>query len=365
MRVGIDIRKYHDYGIGTYIRNIVDEFQRRPDIDPVHFSSAVMKDDLSARMPKGEFVLDESPKYSIQELFSLSRKANVQRLDLYHAPHYTLPIGLRCPAVVTIHDIIHLRLKQYFSPVQRAYAYLMIRHACRAASAVIVDSQFGKEELLDVFHIPEKKIHVIHLGVNVQFFEQQTESVKTEFLQRCGIEKPFLLYTGSVKPHKNVMTLLRAFRMLRDRHDIQLVLTGEDLSSLPGATQFIRENGLEHSVCELGKVGFSDLRTCYQTSFAVVLPSLYEGFGFSMVEAMASGVPAVGARATSITEIVGDAGILFDPSSDTDLADRLHGLFVDPSLRAELIRKGSERARQFSWSKCIAETLDVYRKVLV
>ncbi len=363
MRIGIDIRKYFDYGIGTYIQNLVTIYQDKPNLNCVYFA----QDDLISSISNslhGEFISDNSSKYSLQELYSVSIKANSQHIDLFHAPHYTLPINLKMPSIVTVHDIIHLRLKEYFSFAKRSYAYMMIRHACSASSAIIVDSEYGKKELLEVLPLKEGKIHVVPLGVNQLYFGKVMEEEKETFRKKYAITKPYLLYTGSLKPHKNIPTLLRAFKRLLNGHEIQLVFIGEMLNNYPQLTHYVHENNLRESVIDLGRIDQMELKVAYQSASAVVLPSFYEGFGFSMVEAMASGVPAIGARATSITEVVGDAGLLFDPLDETELVTQLDFVLSNKKLRSELIVKGIERAKQFAWKKCAEETLQIYNKVI-
>lgn len=363
MRVGIDIRKYYDFGIGTYIQNILAEFQKQNKHEFIYFASDEQKKILRQWL-NSAFVSENSPKYSLKELFSLSWEANAQHLDLFHAPHYTLPVNLKMPSVVTIHDIIHLRLKEYFSLMKRTYAYVMIKHACSGSSAIIVDSEFGKKELLEIFTIEEKKIHVIPLGVNQLYFAKVKDEEKQKFRQKYAITKPYILYTGSLKPHKNVPLLLKAFKKVFSSHDVQLVFTGESLNDHPHLISYLEQNQMTNSVSNLGKIDQRELIVAYQSASVVVLPSWYEGFGFSMLEAMASGVPAIGARATSIPEIVGDAGLLFDPKDEKQLAQQLNEVLSNSTLRSELIAKGYERAKQFSWKQCAEKTLQVYNEVV-
>ncbi|MFA6468393.1 MAG: glycosyltransferase family 1 protein [Bacteroidota bacterium] len=363
MRIGIDIRKYHDYGIGTYIQNLMNVYQHRDNLECVFFGNDELRSE-TIKLGKSSFISDNSPKYSLQELKSISKKVNSQQLDIFHSPHYTYPVGLKVPGVVTVHDIIHLRMKEYFTLPKRIYAYLMIHHACAASSAIIVDSAFGKEELLSIFRIPEKKIHIVPLGVDSTYFEILQENEVENVTRKYGITKSYILYTGSVKPHKNVPTLLKAFHTLRHRHNVQLVFTGERISDVPQLQKYVTENGLTDSVIDLGRIPRKELKAVYQSAHAVVLPSHYEGFGFSMLEAMASGVPAIGARATSITEVVGDAGLLFDPLDDSALTRHLDDILTNEPLRTSLIEKGTARAKQFSWEQCAERTINIYHEVL-
>jgi len=362
MRVGMDVRKYSDLGIGTYIQNLVRIFQLRQELDLVYFASDENKQNLGNSL-NVKMITDNSPKYSLRELISLSSKANKQKLDLYHSPHYTFPLNLKMPGVVTIFDLIHLRFKETFSLPKRMYAFSVIQHACSASSAVIVSSEFGKKELLKSFKVNEKKIRVIPLGVNYLFFENVADERKEKFLQKYAITKPYILYTGSLKPHKNVPVLLKAFKKVLAAHDVQLVFTGENLSDEPLLMAYINQHQLNRSIINLGKIDQHELITAYHSAAMVALPSFYEGFGFSMLEAMASGVPAIGARAASITEVVGNAGLLFDPNDEDDLYQQILKILEDPIFRSSVIQKGKERAKTFTWEQCAEKTLSIYKEV--
>ncbi len=363
IRVGIDIRKYFDYGIGTYVQNLVNGLERYPEFTGCYFASDEIAAEVRGKL-RGTVIEDNSPKYSLRELFSLSRSAGQHNVDLFHAPHYTLPLKLAMPSVVTIHDIIHLRMKKYFALPQRMYARLMIGHACRNSSAVIVVSEFTKQELIRTFRIPEQKIHVIYNGVHGSFFTNVAEAERDEFRKKFGITGPYILYTGSVKPHKNIPLLLKAVAKVRRETPITLVMTGERSSmnaELPG---YITELQLNDALVETGRITDKELHAAYQGAEAAVLPSFYEGFGLSMIEAMASGIPAIGARTSSISEIIGDGGLLFDPYDEDELARLLLSMMNNRELRGTLCENGRARAAQFTWKDCAEKTMNVYQKVL-
>lgn len=364
IRIGIDVRKYHDFGIGTYIQNIVAKVRQQPDIEAMLYAAPEQTAEI-LRTVGGPVTVNSSKKYSLRELISLSRAANKHRVDLFHAPHYTLPYGLRMPSVVTVHDIIHLKFKQYFTPRQRQYAETMIRHACTESSAVIVNSEFTKKELLSVVPADLAKVHVVPMGVNPVFFRPVPKERLDAFALRHKLDRPYILYTGSVKPHKNILTLLRAFNTVRRVYDVLLVFAGEKLETTdPEMYELTKRMIINQRVRDLGRLSMEDLTTAYQGAFAVVLPSFYEGFGFSMVEAMASGVPAIGSKAGSIPEVMGDAGLLFDPYDGRQLEAWLGKLLLDEPFRQQLIAQGRARAEQFSWDRCAERTLEIYRKVV-
>jgi glycosyltransferase involved in cell wall biosynthesis len=362
MNVGIDARKYFDFGIGTYIRNLASYFDTQEQ-DAFTYFAAPEDAGHIRRTHRGETIVNRSAKYSAGELVSVSLQANKAGISVYHAPHYTLPYGLSMRSVVTIHDVIHLRFPEYFSPLQRAYARVMISHACRAADAVIVDSEFSGKELVRYVTCPAGKIHVIPLGVSGNFSPGDGSARPEEFTRKYRLGKKFLLCVGSLKPHKNVSCLLRAFAGLGTEENLQVVFIGERLSEYAALTSLCATCGIGERVLSLGWLPEDDLISAYRAASVVVLPSLYEGFGFPVLEAMACGTPVIAANAASIPEVIGDAGILFDPSSDRELTGAIRLVLSDQSLRDSLREKGMQRAKLFTWNRCAERTLNVYRSL--
>jgi glycosyltransferase involved in cell wall biosynthesis len=283
---------------------------------------------------------------------------------VFHAPHYTTPFGLKMTCVTTIHDILHVRGREYFSFPKRLYARAIIAHACSSSAAVIVDSEFTKRELLQVFRIRDEKVHVIPLGVSSLYSQVYSKTDIQDFRNRYGITKPTILYTGSLKPHKNVAVLIHAFAHMKQRSDLQLAFSGESISKENNLWRLIEKFGLTNNVVEIGQISRKELALAYRTATVVVLPSFYEGFGFSVLEAMASGVPAIGARTASIPEVMGDAGILFDPRSTDELVNALEKVIENQALRDSLIASGYENVKRFSWEQCAEQTFHIYQEVL-
>jgi glycosyltransferase involved in cell wall biosynthesis len=358
MRIVLDARKYFDFGIGTYLQNLVAHIAALGEVillvspedeQRIHEVSTVQKK------------VNASGKYSLRELVSVAADANIFKADIFHAPHYTMPFGLKMPCVTTIHDILHVRGKEYFSFPKRLYARTMISHACRASAAIIVDSEFTKQELLNVFHINKTQVHVVHLGVSSIYSEQYSEDAIKKFRTKHNLVKPTILYTGSLKPHKNVPVLIEAFARLKQRADFQLAFSGEPLTSEKRLWSLIKSKNLENNVVEIGQISRKELALAYRAASVVVLPSFYEGFGLSVLEAMASGVPAIGARAASIPEVMGNGGILFDPHSPEELTEALEKVLSDSELCSTLVQKGYQNIKRFSWQQCAEKTFNIYK----
>jgi glycosyltransferase involved in cell wall biosynthesis len=363
MRIGIDARKYHDLGIGTYLQNLADLFDRTPEITPTYFASPENASEIR-RLHRGKVVENSSRKYSLRELVSVSRQANRESLDLFHAPHYTLPVSLNAKRIVTIHDIIHLRFPEYFSLLQRTYAYQMIRHACHAADAVIATSEYTRQDLVRLFPECEPKTRLVYQGVARSYTVNEDQTPVEEFLQRNGLTQGYILYTGSLKPHKNVPVLMKAFAAIRESTRMQLVLVGEEISGKPSLTALAGQLGIEGRLRSLGRIPDNELLMAYQGAQVVVLPSLYEGFGLTVLEAMACGIPVVASRAASIPEVVGDAGVLFDPFSVEELRAALERVLHNEDLRGTLRAKGLQNVERFSLQQWAENTLNVYRQIL-
>jgi glycosyltransferase involved in cell wall biosynthesis len=360
MRIVLDARKYYDFGIGTYIQNLAAHMESRCDLVLL-----VAPDDAERihHVGSAQKRVNSSQKYSIRELRSIAADANKLQADVFHAPHYTAPYGLKMPCVTTIHDILHIRGTNYYSLPKRLYAHAMVAHACKASKAIIVDSEFTKQELMDVFRIAGERVHVIHLGVSSQYFKKCSLSAIKSFREKNGLIKPTILYTGSLKAHKNVGVLLSAYAHMKHRTEYQLAFSGESIRKQDNLWKMVKQKDLTNAIVEIGQVSSSDLALAYQAASVVVLPSLYEGFGFSVLEAMASGTPAIGARAASIPEVMGDGGILFDPHSVEELTDALEKIMEDTKLQNQLVQRGLKNVAKYSWEKCADQTFQLYKDV--
>jgi glycosyltransferase involved in cell wall biosynthesis len=361
MRIVLDCRKYFDFGIGTYIQNLVEYMRLH-----VELVLLVAPEDVKqiAQLPQIQMKINSSGKYSLRELRSIGVDANNLKADIFHAPHYTTPYGLKMPCVTTIHDILHVRGDKYYSFPKRMYARAMIAHACTSSAAILVDSEFTKQELIEVFSVNESHIHVVHLGVSKIYFQKFTKMEIQDFKKRHGIVKPMILYTGSLKAHKNIEVLIAAYTNMKQRLEYQIAFSGESISGQKHLWDMIKQKGIIDNIVELGRISNTDLALAYHSASVVVLPSLYEGFGFSLLESMAAGTPVIGAKAGSIPEVIGDSGVLFGPHSVEELTCALGKVLDDSAFRSSLIQKGFKNISRFSWEKCAEETFKIYQEVL-
>jgi len=364
-KIAIDARKYFDYGIGSYIQNLASVLSG---LHTMHeFTLIAASADIGRIEAPDGWSKERSDygKYSVGEIAFLGRNALAAGAELFHEPHYTLPSGLKGRSVVTIHDLTHLKVPQYFSILQRGYAATMMRYAVRNAGAIIAISQKTKDDLLEAFHLEEDSVTVVYLGVR-PIFRQLEDKSSIELLRASrGLQKPFVLFVGNVKPHKNIPTLLSAFAQVQAKvGDLDLVFAGSACLVDPTLAEQARKLGITGSIHDLYQVSESELVAAYNAAEVVVLPSFYEGFGYPPLESMACGTPVVVSTGGALPEVVGDAAVIVDPLRPEELAEAIRKILEDSQKRAMLIEKGKKRAAAFSWQKTGEQTLMIYEKVL-
>ncbi len=369
-RVGIDARKIADFGIGSYIRNLIEGIARRPEAQLYLFRVYVPgkeRDALPPLPPNFEIVEENSPGYSISELTGFAWRLLRDRLDLFHAAHYVIPPLARARAVVTIHDIIHVLYPQ-FLPNRAAllYARVMIRRALRRADRIVTVSHNSKRDLVDYFGIAPARIDVIYNGVAARFRPDLPRAERDRVAAKYGLPRPYLLFLGGEKPHKNVRSVLRAFAEARRDRALPhtLVLAGPMPPNRSRVEALIAALDLGSRVVRTGVVPEEDLPGLFAGADAFLYPTLYEGFGLPVAEAMACGTPVLTSSTSALQEIAGGYAYLVDPMDVDAIARGIADLATDPARRAELSELGRRRAADFSWDRAAGETLRVYAEAL-
>lgn len=368
VRIALDARKLHDFGIGTYVRNLVSEYARQPGDDT--FVLICRPDDIPfvrGLGPRFEPWPDRSANYSLREQLTVPLDLRRAKVDLFHAPHYVVSPLTTCPVVVTIHDCIHLRFPQYLpNRIAHVYARTFMTIGARRARRIITVSQASKDDIRHYLGVLADRIEVIHNGLDERFLTPPHDDALARVRQRFLLNAPFILYAGNIKPHKNVDRLIDAFAQLRrDGHqDLKLLIIGDELSQYPGLRRLVHRHHLHAHVRFFGFVPESTLAALYRLASIFVFPSLFEGFGFPPLEAMASGTPVITSNVSSLPEVVGDAAVLVDPLDSGAIADAMARVLTDTTLRRELIARGYARAKTFSWSEAAARTRAVYDTVL-
>jgi glycosyltransferase involved in cell wall biosynthesis len=368
MRVAIDARKLHDFGIGTYIRNLLRQLARL-DRDTEYVLLCQEPDlGVAAQLgPNFRGVLEPSPNYSLREQIHVPWVIMREKPDVYHAPHYVLPAGVRCRKVVTIHDCIHLMFPQYL-PNRAAYAYARTTMwaAARRSDRILTVSEASKRDILHFFNVSPDKVGVISNAIDDRFAVAPRDEDVARVRERYQLDQRFVLYVGNIKPHKNLVRLIEAFAELRTREgldDVKLLIIGDEMSKLPALRRAVHRLKLHKHVRFLGYVPDETLAILYRLATVFVFPSLYEGFGLPPLEAMASGAPVVTSNVSSLPEVTGDAAMLVDPYDVESIVSGVARVLTDPALAAEMRQKGFARAREFSWERSVEQTLRVYQEL--
>ena len=367
MRVAIDARKLHDFGIGTYIRNLLRQLAR---LDrETEYVLLCQQADLEVAASLGanfRAVLEPSPAYSIREQLHVPLVIRRERPDVFHAPHYVRPALISCKSVVTIHDCIHLMFPQYLpNRVAWAYARATMWVAAHRSDRVLTVSEASKRDILTFFDIPPDKIDVVHNAIDDHFWTAPPEADIARVRERYQLDHTFLLYTGNIKPHKNLVRLIEAFARLRQRgfDDVSLLVIGDEMSKLPALRRAVHTLKLHKHVRFLGHVSDQTLAALYRLASAFVFPSLYEGFGLPPLEAMASGTPVITSNVSSLPEVTGGAALLVDPYDVDAIVDGIAQVLTSPDLAASMRRRGLERAREFSWERSVQRIRTIYGEV--
>ena len=367
MRIGIDARKLHDFGIGTYIRNLLRQLARLDrETEYILLSRPEDRQALGALGPNLRSVSETADNYSVAEQFRVPWALKRERVDLFHAPHYVLPPLVSCKSVVTIHDCIHLMFPQYLpNRLALAYARTSIAMAARRATRVLTVSQSSKRDILKFVDVPPDKIDVIYNAYDERFGVEPREEDVVRVRERYQLHGEFVLYAGNVKPHKNLGRLIEAFHHVRNRglDHLKLVLIGDDISKYAALRRAVHQHQLHKYVRFLGYLPEETLAVMYRLAGVFVFPSLYEGFGLPPLEAMASGTPVVTSNVSSLPEVAGDAALLVDPYDPTAIADGIYTVLTDVSVRTALSQKGLARVRQFSWETSVRRVWDIYKEV--
>jgi glycosyltransferase involved in cell wall biosynthesis len=367
VRIGIDARKLHDFGIGTYIRNLLRQLSRLDhDTEYVLLGRPEDLTDLKGLGENFRAVPETAGNYSLAEQVRVPLALKRERVTLFHAPHYVLPPLVPCKSVVTIHDCIHLMFPQYLpNRFALTYARRSIALAARRATRVMTVSETSKRDIMRFFGTPSEKIDVIHNAYDERFGTEPSEEEISRVRERYQLEGDFILYAGNVRPHKNLERVIEAFHIVRSQglDHVKLVMIGDDISKYAALRRAVHRHQLHKYVRFLGYVPEVTLAAMYRLAGVFVFPSLYEGFGLPPLEAMASGTPVVTSNVSSLPEVTGDAAVLVDPYDPSAIADGIARVLSDGEFSASLRSRGLARARQFSWETSVRRVLEIYQDV--
>jgi glycosyltransferase involved in cell wall biosynthesis len=298
---------------------------------------------------------------------TLSRELRRNPVDLLHV-QYTAPPFAPCPIVTTIHDLAFEHLPETFNRRSWMQMRLTVRLTARRAAHIITVSDYSRADIIRTYKIPPERITVTPEAAAESFFPVRNETELKRIRETYGIQENYILSLSSIQPRKNLVRLIEAYSCLRGvRPEVklpQLVLVGKRGWLEHETFRAAERSALGNEILFTGYVPESDLAALYSGADCFVYPSYFEGFGLPVVEAMQCGVPVIAGNRTSLPEVLGNAGVLFDPFDTQALVKSLTQVLGDPEYRAELSSKGLERARNFKWQKTAQMTLGVYERAV-
>jgi len=348
----------HFPGIGRYAANLARALA--PQLAPAERLTLLANQPPAWSVEgQAEWSILRGGPFSLSQQWTAPRALHRLGAALYHSPYYLMPYWPGVRSVVTIHDLIPMRYPRYYGASERLAFGVASRMATRRATRIVTDSRATARDVERLLHVAPARVSVIPLAADPAFTPRPASEIE-DARRRYGLAGDYALYLGSNKPHKNLLGLIEAWACLQPQ-PMPLVVAGAWDARYPEARARAEALGLGERVRWLGPALEPDLPLLYSGAAAFVFPSLYEGFGLPVLEAMACGAPVACSDAASLPEVAGDAALTFDPADVQALAHTLHRLLTDRDLRADLRERGLRRAAQFSWAATAGQTLALYR----
>jgi glycosyltransferase involved in cell wall biosynthesis len=370
LHIVIDARRIRDFGIGTYIRSLVHALGAIDTTNHYTLVSGPGEVRTLGGLPENfHAAIYARTDQTASDHFMFPMFLRGLSPDLVHIPLNRVPLFMIRPYVVTIHDLANLFFEEEHSGMRMQLRRFRFRRGLVRASRVIAVSESTRRDCERLMGVSPSRIRRVYNAPDPGFLHDgSTHSDEQErILERYQINYPFLLYAGNIRRHKNVPRLVEAFAVVREQlashpcyKDLRLVIIGDTISQYPAVRQTVIRSRVEQVVRFLGFVPFDTLRCFYEAAAAFVFPSRYEGFGLPPLEAMACGTPVVTSNVSSLPEVVGEAAVLVNPENVFDIARGIRDVLLDEPLRAELVRRGREQARRFSWERTAREVLEIY-----
>lgn len=369
MRIGLDLVNMRglDQGVARYATQLISGISLVDRVEKcLLFLNSAVADQIQADHPKFRKIVVHSPrrKYlpSNQLYFLLGRRLGA--IDLLHSPVSVSPLFCLTKTVLTVHDLAYEVFPDYYSKTAILYWRFALRMACRKARRVLADSESTKRDLIKFMRVPEKKIKVVYPCVALENTEHSPEALAGMRHRYCLPER-YVVHVGALHPRKNLVTLVKAFSIAKASAPIphKLVLAGSGWGIEP-ILEEISRSGMQEDVILTGAFPECDLTSIYRGADALVFPSLYEGFGYPPLEAMACGTPVIVSNSSSLPEVVGDTGWLVDPTDPKDISDKILQVLSNPRLADEMKTSALARAQQFSLDRMINGVMAVYEEAL-
>lgn len=374
MRVGFDAKRlFHNFtGLGNYSRFVVNalsqqypgdsfvlftpKWNNHPEVGPI-----LNQQNISVVVPSGVCRYAKS----IWRSYGISTHRETRSLDVYHGLSQELPYGLKgVKKVVTVHDLIYLRFPQFYNPIDVAIYTAKARSACRNADIVIAISKQTADDLKEYLNVPEEKIRIVYQGCHPIFRRKVDESERTALRSKYQLPSEYLLSVGTIEERKNIKVAVEALAMLPSSERVPFVIVGKKTPYLDHVKEYAAKNHVIDDLLFIHNAKFEDLPGIYQMAKAFVYPSLFEGFGIPIVEAIQSGLPVITSKGSCFAEAGGPDTLYFDPASAEDLKVHLSSVLGEQSVRARMIEGSADYISRFSPENIASDMMKVYRNAL-
>ncbi|MCA9916308.1 MAG: glycosyltransferase family 4 protein [Anaerolineales bacterium] len=378
MRIGIDVTSAltQGGGIGRYTRELIHALVAVDSTNRYRFFSAKAPATLPVPqpLPEAENVsyqpapLDERWLYRLW--YRLRLPLSVQwvtgPLDLFHSPDFVLPpVNGRIPTLLTVHDLSFVHYPHVFPERLVSYLNQVVPWSIGRATHILADSEATRQDLLTIWQVPPEKVTVLYSGVHERFRPVVDVGLVTAVRQKYYLQQfPYILSVGTLQPRKNYQMLIRAFAPLANKLSHHLVISGGKGWLYDEMLAEVERQGLTGRVHFIGFVDDADLPTLYSAADLFVFPSLYEGFGLPLLEAMGCGTAVLTSNSSSLPEVAGDAAHQLAPTDQLAWTDAMHQLLTNHDLRAQMAQAGLAQARQFSWQQSAEQLLAIYQQLL-
>jgi len=375
MKIGFDVRPFlrQATGVGVYYKNLLFSLARIDSDNQYYLFSSSYKDRFfQEELPPFSQVEFRDARIPVKLINFLWHKVKWPPLDTFFHTELDLthsPIPLLLPTkgkkIVTVYDLFFMDFPSSVQAEVRKNFTKRIENSLHRADGILVISKFVKDQILKRFFLNEDKIKVVYLGVDPDFSNKPSVSLIETVRNKYRLPSKFLLFIGAIEPRKNLVKLIEALGVIRDKsYDIPLVIVGKKGMDYQNLISKIEDIKLQSQVLFLNYLPEGDLKVLYRLTSCLVIPSLCEGFGLPLVEAMASECPLVISSAPALPEIALDAGLYFHPEDAEEMASQILTVLENEDERKNLIQKGTERVRDFSWAQTAENTLNFYKSVL-
>ena len=363
-KIAIDAHALGDHSGGneSYYYNLINHLSG----DGVKLIILLQEDyDVKKIQIDCEIVQFKSKNAFVRNFIEIPRIVAKHKIDVLHM-QYFIPLWVPCKVIVTIHDISFEHFNNIFTKKDYFLQKTLIPYAARRSDMIFTVSEYSKRDIIEHYHVPEQKITVTYNGVADTYFKMQGKKTEHSLVtSKYGIHVPYILSVGNLQPRKNLKRLIQAYAQLCDQiqTDVCLVIVGKKAWMYDDLFAEIETSFIKDRIFLTDYVEEADLAVLYQNALFFVYPSYFEGFGIPVLEAMCSRTAVATSNCSSLPEVVGDAGVLFDPYDIDDICDKMITLYQSQELREKLVLKGLERAKMFTWEKTADLVMHVYREI--